>query len=134
LEPTVAPRPFPKSTPRENLLSRELLICIINQEDKVERVLSSLAELGVTGATVIESRGMVGQLPEDAPVLAGLKDLMARSRPGNKTILSVIESAEETDAVVKMVSGILGDMESAESGVLFTVPVTRALGLRRGNG
>lgn len=109
----------------------ELLICVINQENKFERVLSGLAELGVTGATVIDSSGLVGQLPEDAPVLAGLKDLMSRSRPGNKTILSVIESPEKTEAVVNMVCGILGDVESAESGILFTVPVTRAVGLRR---
>jgi nitrogen regulatory protein PII len=109
----------------------ELLVCVINDEDKLDQILAGFAALGVTGATVIDSHGMAGHLPEDAPVVVGLKDLMSRSRPGNKTILSVIESQETIQAAIEMIRGSLGDIEKAGSGVAFTVPVTRAVGLTR---
>jgi nitrogen regulatory protein PII len=108
----------------------ELLVCVVNDEDKLDRVLAGFAALGVAGATIIDSQGMAGHLPEDAPVLAGLKDLMSRSRPENKTILSVIESEQTMEAALKVIDEVLGTMDSAGSGVVFTVPVTRAVGLQ----
>lgn len=109
----------------------ELLVCVVHQPDKLNPILEGLAELGITGATLLDSRGMVGHLPDDAPVLAGLKDLLARSRPENKTVFSVVESEQMLEAAVAMIQRVLGNMESPGTGILFTVPVTRAVGVRR---
>ncbi len=107
----------------------ELLVCVINQEDKVDRILSGFLDLGVTGATVLDSQGMGRRLSQDAPVFAGLQTLISRSRPENKTVLSVIESEEKLNAVMRMLEEILGDMNSPGTGIFFTVPVTRVVGL-----
>ena len=107
----------------------ELLVCVINQEDKLEPVLSGLAGLGVTGATIVGTRGMAEHLPAGTPVLAGLQDLLSRSRPEHKMILSVIESDATLERAIEMIRNVLGNLERAGSGILFTIPVTRALGL-----
>jgi len=107
----------------------ELLVCVINQEEKLEPVLSGLAELGVTGATIVDTRGMAEHLPAGTPVLAGLQDLISRSRPERKMILSVIESDDTLERAIEMIRNVLGNLERAGSGIVFTVPVNRALGL-----
>ncbi|KPJ93007.1 MAG: hypothetical protein AMS18_06250 [Gemmatimonas sp. SG8_17] len=102
---------------------------MINQEDKLEPVLSGLAELGVAGATIVATRGMAEHLPADTPVLAGLQDLLTRSRPEHTMVLSVIESDATVERAIEMINNVLGNLERAGTGILFTIPVTRALGL-----
>lgn len=106
----------------------ELLVCVINEEDKLDEILAGLVELGVTGATVISSQGMARRLTQ-TPVLAGLQDLLAGSRSQNTTIFSVIDSDEKVGAAIDMIQRVCGDIQAADKGIVFTVPVTRAEGL-----
>ena len=48
----------------------KLLFIILNSADKLEEVLEGLLEVGVTGATVVDSVGM-GHIIEDVPLFAG---------------------------------------------------------------
>ncbi|UCG86860.1 MAG: hypothetical protein JSW71_23690 [Gemmatimonadota bacterium] len=112
----------------------ELLVCVINEDDKLESILSGLLELGVTGATVISSHGMARHLTQ-APAVAGLQDLLSRARPQNTTIFSVIDSKETLQAAMDMIAEVCGDMTVPDTGILFTVPLNRVIGLsqRRGS-
>ena len=105
---------------------------VIDRGDKLDSILSGFLELGVTGATVIESQGMVRQLTKDpttGTVFAGLQDLIANSRPQSSTVFSVIETQEKLDAAIKMIREKCGDMANPGTGILFTLPVNRAVGL-----
>jgi nitrogen regulatory protein P-II 1 len=106
----------------------ELLICVINDEDKLDDILAGLVELGVTGATVVSSQGMGRRLAQ-TPVLAGLQDLLAGPRAQNTTIFSVIDSDDKLSAAMDMIQRVCGDMEAAGKGIVFTVPVKRVAGL-----
>ncbi|MDJ0766734.1 MAG: P-II family nitrogen regulator [Myxococcota bacterium] len=107
----------------------DLLVVVINQEEKLDEILSGFLELGVTGATILESQGMIGRLPEDGAVVSGLQSLIAGSRPKSSTVFSIIETKEKLDAAVKMIQDKCGDLSKPGSGVLFTIPVDRAVGL-----
>jgi nitrogen regulatory protein PII len=107
----------------------ELLVCVINQEEKLEEILSGFLDLGVTGATVIKSEGMGRVLANGVPVIAGLQTLMSRSRPQNVTIFSVIKSKQTLEAAIDMVQSICGDFGEPSTGIVFTVPVERVIGL-----
>ncbi len=106
----------------------DLLVCIINQEENVNDILTGFVELGVTGATLIKSEGM-GRALNDLPVFAGLQTLLAQGRPQSTTILSVIEDGETLDRAIRHVRAVCGDMTSPGTGILFTVPVERVVGL-----
>ncbi len=106
----------------------ELLVCVINQEEKVEDVLSRFLELGITGATLIRSEGM-GKVLQDVPVFAGLQSLLSRARPQNTTLFSVIESAEKRDAAIDAVQQACGGLDAPATGILFTVSIDRVVGL-----
>jgi nitrogen regulatory protein PII len=108
----------------------ELLVCVINEEDKLDDILAGLVELGVTGATIFNSQGMARRLTQ-TPVLAGLQDLLSGSRPQNTTIFSVIDSNEKLEAAMDMIQRVCGDMQTAGKGIVFTVPVTRVSGLAK---
>ena len=110
----------------------ELLVLVIDRGKKLDSILSGFLELGVSGATVIDSQGMARRLTENrraAPVFAGLQDLISSSRPQSSTVFSVIETPEKLEAAIEMIREQCGDMNNPGTGILFTVPVSRAVGL-----
>ncbi len=106
-----------------------LLIAVVNQEEKLDEILSGFLELGITGATVIHSEGMGRVLSHDIPIFAGLQTLLARSRPQNVTLFSVIREDEKVDAAIQLLKEACGNFEDPGSGIAFTVPVERVVGL-----
>lgn len=106
----------------------QLLIAVINHEEKVDDVLAGFVELGITGATIVSSEGMGRVLSHDVPIFAGLRSLTARSRPTNQTVFSVIEDAK-IDAAIALIQEVCGDLESPGAGIALVVPVSRVVGL-----
>jgi nitrogen regulatory protein P-II 1 len=107
----------------------QLLIAVINQEEKLDEILSGLVELGVTGATIISSEGMGRVLSHDIPIFAGLDSLASFSRPQNQTIFSVIREEEKVEGVLRLLQEICGNLEAPATGIAFTIPVNRVVGL-----
>lgn len=107
----------------------QLLIAVVNQEEKLDEILSALVELGVTGATIIGSEGMGRVLSHDIPIFAGLETLARRSRPQNQTIFSVIREDDKVDQVIAVLQEICGNFEAPATGIVFTIPVNRVVGL-----
>lgn len=107
----------------------QLLIAVINAEEKVDEILSAFLEVGITGATLIDSEGMGRVVSRDVPIFAGLEALAARSRPRNQTIFSVIKEEEKVEQVIALLQEICGSLTDPATGIVFTVPVTRAVGL-----
>ena len=107
----------------------QLLIAVINQEEKLDDILSGFLELGITGATLIDSEGMGHVLSHDIPIFAGLQTLISRSRPQNTTIFSVIDSEEKVEGAIALLTEICGDLDDPATGIVFTLPVNRVQGL-----
>ncbi|CAN5692760.1 hypothetical protein BH23GEM3_BH23GEM3_02130 [soil metagenome] len=107
----------------------QLLIAVINHPEKLDEILSGFVELGVTGATIVDSEGMGRVLSADVPIFAGLQALAACSRPQNHTIFSVIREPGKVDEVVHLLQEICGDLDDPATGIVFTLPVNRVVGL-----
>ena len=107
----------------------QLLIAVINHEEQVDDILAGFIELGITGATVIESTGMGRVLSADVPIFAGLRSLGADSRPGNRTILCVADEAK-VEAALGLVERICGELSSPGRGIAFVLPISRVVGLK----
>ena len=69
-----------------------LLVAVLNSPDDVDSILAGFVELGVRGATVINSEGMGRVLSHDIPIFASLQTLLNRSGPENRTILTVVSN------------------------------------------
>lgn len=107
----------------------QLLVAVINQEEKLDDILSGFLELGITGATVINSEGMARVLTHDIPLFAGIQTLISRSRAQNQMIFSVIEDDEKVEAAFALIQDVCGSLTEPGTGIVFTVPVTRATGV-----
>ncbi len=106
----------------------KLLILILNKVEKLEEVLEGFLEIGITGATVVDSIGMGHILSEDVPIFLGLRFMFAGAKPHNKTILSTIKDEKEEPAI-QILEKILGNLNEPGTGIVFTVPVDRVEGL-----
>lgn len=107
----------------------QLLVAVVNQEEKLDEILSGFLELGITGATIINSEGMGRVLSHDIPIFAGLQTLIARSRPQNQTIFSVIKEDEKVEGALALLQEICGNLDDPATGIAFTIPIGRVVGL-----
>ena len=107
----------------------ELLVCVLNREEKLEDLLGKFAEIGITGATVIESRGMGRLLSKDVPAFGALKDISSHTRDKNVTIFSVVQDSDHLKKAKKAIEDICGDLKTASTGIAFTVPLSSFMGL-----
>lgn len=112
----------------------KLLIAVINDTDRIEEVLTRFLEIGVTGATIIDSEGMGHVLAQDPPAFAGLQTLLARSRPRNTTLLSAIPDDETVERALAVLEDVCGSFDDPATGVAFTVELDRAIGISGGPG
>ena len=106
-----------------------LLVAVINHEELVDDVLAGFIELGITGATVVESKGMGRVLSREVPIFAGLRTLAASSRPANRTIFCLADDAK-IDAAIALIEEVCGNLDSPGAGIVFTLPVGRVVGLK----
>lgn len=110
-------------------MQKELLICIVNDPRLLEPMLEGFLEAGISGATVIDSRGMGQILSNEIPIFTGLKTLFPGGGDGNHMIFSVMASTQ-IDEVIPVIQDICGHFEQPGIGVYFTIPVTRMAGFR----
>ena len=107
----------------------KLLVIILNKVEKLEEVLEGFLEVGVTGATMIDSIGMGHVISEEVPIFAGLRFMFAGAKPHNKMIFSVIED-NKAEPVIKVLKKILGDLNQPGTGIVFTMPLDLVEGLK----
>jgi nitrogen regulatory protein P-II 1 len=116
-----------KGRRRKNLM--KLLILILNKVEKLEEVLEGFIEIGITGATVIDSVGMGHILSEEVPIFLGLRFMFAGTKPHNKMVFSTIKDEKEEPAI-DLLKKILGDLNEPGTGIVFTIPLDRVEGLK----
>jgi len=110
----------------------KLLIAVINDTDRIEEVLTRFLEIGVSGATIVDSEGMGHVLSQEPPAFAGLQSLLARSRPRNTTLFSAIRDDETVEKALAALEEVCGSFDDPATGVAFTVPLDRAVGISGG--
>ena len=108
----------------------QLLVAVINHEEKLEAILAGFVELGITGATVVSTEGMGHVLVQEAPIFAGVTALRGRSRPTNRTVFSVVET-EQVEPAIAMIQEVLGSLSLPGAGIVFALPVSRVEGMAK---
>ena len=100
-----------------------LLVLIARTEESFDPVVTALLDAGITGATVLESRGLGAIIRSEMPIFAGLAALLPQST-GSRVILSVA-TVERIDALMRFLQQL--PRERRPIGV--TMPVQQVLGL-----
>lgn len=101
------------------------LFIILNETNYLDDILAEFLNIGVSGATILDSQGMAGAIADkgDIPMFGLLKTFLDDSKPYNKTILTVLESQQMVETVVELVKDILGEDAKTGAGFMFSVPI-----------
>ncbi|HHX62993.1 MAG TPA: hypothetical protein GX707_20125 [Epulopiscium sp.] len=109
-----------------------VLFIVIQEHYKAKAVLAKLEEIGVPGATVVETMGAASlSIPTyNMYDLASPTIDLALTSNFNKTIFSVVPNEETVLLAMDEVAKILGMDDSATGkGIMFTVPLVGQMGL-----
>ncbi len=110
-----------------------LIVLVVNDPYQCKRLLNTWNEIGVPGATVIESLGLQqalkGVLRDNLPLLPMLRDIESSEESRNRTMFSVVPDQETVDRVRIATEALLGSLEKKDTGFMFVVPVSEAYGL-----
>lgn len=103
----------------------QLLILVLNKTEKLNDLLLSLENRGITGGTILDSTGMAKILygsNSDTSMFGSMYMLMNEGRPMNKTILMALE--EEKVETAKEAIREICDFSKPGVGVMFTLPIS----------
>ncbi len=106
----------------------KLMVIIIDQPDLVDDLLTGFLDIGVRGATIVESRGMGQVVRQDMPSFAGLASLFPENT-GSRMILSVMPEAL-TERVAELVEEVGSQFGQPNTAICFTLPVETFRGIR----
>lgn len=103
------------------------LFIVLNEVDYLNDILAGFVDVGVSGATILDSQGMasfiVNGKNHGISLFNSLKILLGDALPYNKTIFTVLENEELVEKTVAVVQGVIGDVFSPGVGFMFTVPI-----------
>lgn len=105
-----------------------LLVYILHEDRYLTEVLEELLEIGVTGASILDSVGMLHFLSQEIPIFAGFRSILKGSKPYNKILLSVIQDKELLEEALATIDRTVGGIAEGNRGILFTVPLEHFVG------
>lgn len=115
-----------------------LLMLTLDNPVHLDRVLNAWTKAGVPSITILDSTGMqrrreVAAAGKTPPLFLGLARMMSLEKYVHNTLFSVIEDEEIIPQIVRETEKIIGDLSLPHTGMLFTLPVSQAWGVKKGN-
>lgn len=110
-----------------------LVVMVVNCVELCPDLLEAWEGAGVAGVTVLESIGMrrlQTLMRDDIPLMPSLRDLLTSEELSYRTLFSVVPDEETVDRVIAATEAVVGNLSLPNSGFLFVVPVSRAVGLQ----
>lgn len=105
----------------------KMLVAVINVVDKVDSIISALAEGGVTGGTVLESSGLHPHIDSDDDThhFGFLRQFLKPERAPSKTLIFVVDEGKE-EFVKNTILDCVGDLSKENLGYIVELDVANA--------
>jgi len=109
-----------------------MVIFILDDINYCHDVLNAWEDMGIVGVTMLDSSGL-GRVRnagarDDLPLMPSLSDIFKSSETQHRTLLTVVDSEEQIDELVKATESVIGSLDEPNTGFLFVTPVTRVYG------
>ncbi len=103
----------------------QLLIIVLTRVNQLDELIETMVEHGFTGATILNSTGMLRELAksnEDFPLFGSLRYLIDTDREESKTIFMALRD-EQIEEAKQVVRTVVGDLSKPDTAVLFVLPI-----------
>lgn len=107
----------------------ELLVIVLNKTEFLTDILDGFMDVGIKGATVIDSAGMGHLMAEHIPFFSQFAEIEFTDKNHSKTIFTVLNCCEDRNNAVAIVEKHVGDLSEPDSAFIFSVPVNFIKGL-----
>jgi nitrogen regulatory protein PII len=113
----------------------KLIVVILTDLQTCHDLIHIWEELGVPGATILDSMGM-RHLKErhaqrdDLPLIPSLRSILELEEFEHRTVFSVVPDDFDVDELIRRTEELVGDFEAPHTGLLFVTPVLQVRGLR----
>ena len=116
----------------------QMVLLVLDDVNYCTPVLDAWEKAGVSGITILDSTGLgrvraASSYRDDFPLMPSISNLMKSREERHRTIFAVVDSDEMVDKLVEVTQNITGDLKFPNKGVIFVLPVSRAIGLQREN-
>ncbi len=113
----------------DNGRSLKLVVFILNRVEYLEDLLAAFLEIGISGATVLNSVGMGQIVSHNIPIFSGLADAFPGSSPSNRTILAIVDE-RQVKRMACMIEDVCGSLDDPGNGVMVSLSLEEAFGFR----
>lgn len=100
-----------------------LLIAVLNNEELLDELITGWLDIGVTGATVLESTDFLQLISSNIPIFAGFRTLTSGGMSHNKTIFTAIEDKEVLKQSVSYLETVCSETGKPHQGVYLVTPL-----------
>ena len=110
-----------------------MILLILDKLEQCPSVLDAWDAAGAAGITILESTGLArarkSALRDDLPLMPSIDSLLKGREEHHRTIFTVVDNETQVDRIIEATETITGNLDEPNSGVLFVLPVARAVGL-----
>ena len=100
-----------------------LLIAVINNEELLEDLITGWLDIGITGATVMESTDLLQLISYNIPIFAGFRSLSSGGLRHNKTIFIAIEDRDLLKQAIAYLETLCNETGKPNQGVYLVTPL-----------
>jgi hypothetical protein len=104
-------------------------MCILKDYRRVEDLLLAFVEEGVTGATVLDARGMGQILGSEVPIFASLRGLFPGSVLDSHVVMAAMTQTKGAHCL-DLIEQRFGPLSDPGSGIAWIMPLGRVVGLK----
>ena len=108
----------------------QALFLVLHKIEKLDDLLIALQNNGITGGTIIDSKGMINTLRNnDNFIIESLRIFLEDPREASKTLLFILKKDDVLNAR-KIIDETLGGINNPNTGILFGIDLAFVDGLK----
>lgn len=108
----------------------QALFLVLHKVEKLDDLLIALQNNGITGGTIIDSRGMINTLKNnDNFIIESLRIFLDDPREASKTLFFILKKEDAVNAR-KIIDETLGGINNPNTGIMFGIDLAFVDGLK----
>jgi len=108
-----------------------MILCVLNNPDKLDAVLDAWDAIGVTGATIIESTGRHSRKAQRVRLHLryAFEAQIAECEECNYTLFALVQGEDVVSRCIEATESVVGDLSGPNTGVIAAWPLAIVKGL-----